>query len=151
MRKLRMVALKLRTNHAGRQAFCLALVLALPGGAQTVSTGTPNPQHGPLPQPIGQRAGDSLNGVGPGDPSEQESRLRALNRERQKTMVSDTNKLLKLASEFDAEVKGSTSQTLTPAQLRKVASIEKLARSVKEKMTYSLRGTLYQDPPFSMR
>jgi hypothetical protein len=145
-----MVGLNSRTTHLRRQAFCLALVLALPGGAQNVPSSPTNPQHGPFIQPNGQRAGDSQNGMGPGDPAEQESRLRALNLQRQKTLVSDTNKLLALANEYDAEVKGSASETLTPAQLRKLAAIEKLARSVKEKMSYTLRGPVYQDPPFAI-
>jgi len=134
MRKLQIVASNSRTVHAARQAFWLALVLVLPGGAQNL----PGPRL-PLPQPIGQRAGDSLDGPG-GNPGEQMERLTALNRERQKSMVSDTNKLLKLASELDLEVKSGNSDALTPAQMRKLAAIEKLAHSVKDKMSYSMKG-----------
>jgi hypothetical protein len=121
---------------AARHALWLALVLALPGGAQNSSS---IPQ-GPFQQPIGQRVGGSLEDVGDGDPVEQEKRLRALNAERQKFMVSDTGKLLKLASELNAEISRANPDSLTPAQLRKVAEIEKLAHSVKEKMSTSVRG-----------
>jgi len=69
------------------------------------------------------------------DPTMAEKRLRALNIERQKQMVADATKLLKLAKELNEEVAASNSNTLTPEQLRKVAEIEKLARSVKERMT----------------
>ena len=64
-----------------------------------------------------------------------EKRLRALNIERQKQMVADADKLLKLAKELNDEVAASNSGTLTPEQLHKIAEIEKLARSVKERMT----------------
>ena len=49
-------------------------------------------------------------------------------------MVSDTNKLLKLARELNDEVAAKNAAALTPDQLHKIAEIEKLAHSVKEKM-----------------
>ncbi len=64
-----------------------------------------------------------------------EKRLRALNTERQKLMVADAGKLLKLAKELNDEVAASNTGSLTPEQLHKIAEIEKLARSVKERMT----------------
>lgn len=63
-----------------------------------------------------------------------ERRLKALNIERQKQMVSDTVKLLKLARELNAEVAAQNTGALTDEQLHKVAEIEKLARNVKERM-----------------
>jgi hypothetical protein len=63
-----------------------------------------------------------------------ERRLRALNIDRQKQMVADTNKLLKLARELNAEVASSNSDSFTPDQLRKIAEIEKLAHSIKGRM-----------------
>jgi hypothetical protein len=64
-----------------------------------------------------------------------EKRLRTLNIERQKKMVADTDRLLKLAQELNEAVAASNTGTLTPEQLHKIAEIEKLARSVKERMT----------------
>ncbi len=58
----------------------------------------------------------------------------ALNVERQKQMVSDANKLLKLARELNDEVATANTGTFTPDQLHKIAEIEKLARSVRERM-----------------
>ncbi len=72
------------------------------------------------------------------DPIMQERRLQMLNNERRKAMVSDTDKLLKLATELNNEIGHSNSGALTPAQMRKVAEIEKLARGVREKMTMTL-------------
>jgi len=69
------------------------------------------------------------------DPTEMERRLSALNNERQKQLVSDTNKLLKLARELNDAVAMNAYNTLNPDQLHKVAQIEKLARSVKEAMS----------------
>lgn len=63
-----------------------------------------------------------------------ERRLRAMNAERQKLMVADANKLLKLARELNDEVASSKSDSFTPDQLHKIAEIEKLAHSVKDRM-----------------
>jgi hypothetical protein len=71
----------------------------------------------------------------PGDPVAQERRMKALNTARQKSMVEDTNKLLKLTTELNEEVNGAHPQPLNSDQLRKVAQIEKLAHSVREKMS----------------
>jgi hypothetical protein len=85
----------------------------------------------------------------PGDPDSvaQERQMRALNAERQKSMVSDTNKLLKLVTELNAEVSNANSDMLSTDQLRKLAQIEKLAHSVKDKMSTSVRVTPSYQPP----
>ena len=132
--------------HAVRQMLWLALALALPAGAQN---GPPLPlpggaQNGPsgMQQPtLRQHLPMSPAPLNDADPIQEERWLRGLNIERQKMMVSDANKLLKLASELNAEVSSSNQDSLTPAQLRNVAEIEKLARSVKEKMSTSAQGT----------
>ncbi len=63
-----------------------------------------------------------------------------LNTERQKELVSDTARLLKLAQELNQEVSSSESATMSPDQVRKVSEIGKLARSVRQKMTFGLGG-----------
>jgi hypothetical protein len=126
-------------------ALSLGLVLALAkaGAAQMGSTG----QHDPFSQPNGQRVGDGLDDVGSGDPAEAARRMRALNTMRQKALVSDTDKLLKLANELNAEISVNP-ESLTLEQLRKLATIEKLAHSVKEKMSTPVAGNpMYQLPP----
>jgi hypothetical protein len=82
----------------------------------------------PSPMPTDPSASDNY------DPTMMERRLNALNRERQKEMISDTNKLLKLAVELNDEIAANNTGTLTWDQLHKMAEIEKLARNVKEKM-----------------
>lgn len=94
-----------------------------------------------------------MDGLDGGDLSGQEKRIQALNRERQKSIVSDTDKLLKLASELDLEVKSANLGALTPDEVRKVAAIEKLAHRVKDKMSFSVRDpdVFRPQPPFPIR
>ena len=63
-----------------------------------------------------------------------ESYARMQNTERQKRLVSDTDRLLSLTSQLKASIASSGSETLTPEMLRQMDEIEKLARSVKNKM-----------------
>jgi hypothetical protein len=98
----------------------------------------PGQSQGSTGSRIGSR--ESPFGDADRDPFQDERRLRALNAERQKAMVIDTERLLRLVTELNAEISAADSGTLTVAQLRKLAEIEKLARSVKEKMSTSVRG-----------
>jgi hypothetical protein len=68
-----------------------------------------------------------------------ERRLRELNLQRQKEIVSDTAKLLRLARELNDEITDAETP-MTDTQVRKVAEIGKLAKTVKEKMSYSVGG-----------
>jgi hypothetical protein len=63
---------------------------------------------------------------------DEQAKLR--NAERQKKLVEDTAKLLALANELKAAVDKSDKNTLSLDVVRKADEIEKLARSVKEKM-----------------
>jgi len=65
-------------------------------------------------------------------------RLTLMNEERQKSMVANAEKLLKLAKELNAEVNGAHAGALTEDQLRKVNEIEKLAHKVKSEMSYAV-------------
>ncbi len=69
------------------------------------------------------------------DPMMAERRIRALNIQRQKQMVADADKLLKLARELNEEVAKANTGTLTEDELHKIADIEKLARNVRQRMT----------------
>jgi hypothetical protein len=53
---------------------------------------------------------------------------------RQQQLVTDTAKLLELATELKAEVEKSNKDTLSLAVVKKAEEIEKLAKSVKDKM-----------------
>ena len=64
--------------------------------------------------------------------AEQQEKLR--NTDRQKRLVADTDKLLVLATDLKAQVDKSTKDTLSVDVIKKAEEIEKLARSVKERM-----------------
>jgi len=110
---------------AGALLVAVAVVIAQSGGQQPV----PN-QVSPMPHSPFARALD-------GDPALIARHQKALNADRQKSMVADTDKLLKLARELNAEIGQGNRATLTPEELRKVADIEKLARNVRQKMSIS--------------
>jgi hypothetical protein len=131
-----------------RLAMCLLLLVAIRVGAQNV----PGQQHpsgslSPVPR-ITDRMDDT-----PGTQSvEEEKALRALNAARQKSMVADTDRLVRLVNELNSEIERTNPDSLTPAQLHKVAEIEKLAHNVKDKMSTSVRGMpAFQQPNFPQR
>ncbi len=126
-------------------ALVCALVCGLPGRSQS-SAGSSGGQgqgqggmHSHMP--------DSDLSVGDMDPAMAERRIRALNNERQKQIVADTDKLLKLARELNDEVAKANTGTLTMDELRKIADIEKLARNVRQKMTESVGEPQTTIPP----
>ncbi len=99
------------------------------------------------------RQHDTQRGQSPFDPDDGQDammvqkRLKALNAERQKSIVSDAQKIVDLTTALDAEVKGMEGGVLTPEQVRKLNQIEKLAHEVKQKMRFTPTGGLeVQDP-----
>lgn len=54
--------------------------------------------------------------------------------ERRAQLVADTNRLYQLAQELQAEVSKSSKDTLSLAVVKKAAEVEKLAKSLKERM-----------------
>lgn len=56
------------------------------------------------------------------------------NEQRQKTLIDDTDKLVKLAGELKEYVDKSNADILSLDVIKKAEQIEKLAHSVKEKM-----------------
>ena len=129
--------MKRRGFHVVRLALWLALALAMTAGAQNAPVNKPAAIPGMWPA----QTPSSIDPSNVHDPIQEVRWLRGLNVERQKEMVSDTNKLLKLASELNAEISSSKPDSITPAQLSKVMEIEKLAHSVKEKMSTSAQST----------
>jgi hypothetical protein len=113
----------------------VAFFVALPGHAQFAPLG--GGQLGSVP---GTRPQNDVDGAVERNPNWSQDRLRLLNAERHKSMVSDSEKLLKLARQLDAEIASNSTDELTPEELHKVGEIEKLARSVKAKMAQSFGG-----------
>ena len=134
-----------RQWRAVRFALGLALVLGMPVAGQAPYPQFPSTNNGKA----GRNYPDTNSQFG-GDPGTDPKRMRALNAERQKELVSETEKLLQLARELNTEVSDANAGAMTDAQLRKVAEIAKLARSVKEKMSFSVGGypSLKSPPTF---
>jgi len=65
-------------------------------------------------------------------PAQNQTKLRDV--DRQKQIVADTQKLVKLANELNAAVEKSNKDTLSLDVIRKADEIEKLAKSLREKM-----------------
>jgi hypothetical protein len=70
-------------------------------------------------------------------PPRSEKEIAALNRERHKEMTMDAVKLLRLATELKNEVEQASPGVLQNDEAQKAAQIEKLAHSVREKMSAS--------------
>jgi hypothetical protein len=130
------------THFAAGISFALVLLTA---GTVHTQNGSPT-SHPPFPQPVNPSV-SGLDDRSEPDPAEAARRVKLLNVMRQKALVSDTNKLLKLAGEFDAEIHKSESDSLTPDQLHRLATIEKLARSIKEKMSMPVAELPSYQPP----
>ncbi len=119
-----------------RWAVGLALLLGIPLAGQSPFPQGPTGDGGKF----GQRYPDSNGPLGQDPNSPEQRRMRMLNAERQKALVSDAEKLLKLAKELNDKVGTDDSGPMSDNELRKVAEIGKLAKSVKEKMSFSVGG-----------
>ncbi len=125
-------------------ALGVALVLAVQGVPQT-----PYSQFPSTNAHNGQEFPDAGTPFGRESNSPDQRRIQLLNAARQKEIVSDTEKLLKLAKELNDEMAQSEAGTMSPAQMHKVEEIGKLAKSVKEKMRYSVGGFPELNPPLT--
>ncbi|MFZ0743184.1 MAG: hypothetical protein WAM85_02205 [Terracidiphilus sp.] len=119
-----------------RKPLWLLLAITILCVAQTAA---PEGQVGNA-SPMIERSPDPFGDLGATDPAMAKRQVRMLNAERQRTMVSDADKLLKLATELRAEIEVDNPTSLSPDQMRKVAEIEKLARSVRQKMSLAIGG-----------
>jgi hypothetical protein len=126
-----------------RSLVCLAVFAALPlaAGISQIQQngGLPGVEHNSSgmaglpdvanPHPDGVRAlRDSMQ------MQENRKRWALLNVQRQKEMTSDTARLLELANEVKTDTEKSGKDTLFALEVHKVEQIEKLARTVREKM-----------------
>jgi len=120
--------------------FALTLLLAgAPAdqviGAQTVNTPGPINQQ-PNTQPLfpGQPSPLGVNSESGIPPRMAAAAARARENDRQKRLVSDSDKLLALATELHTEVARTDKNILSVDVIRRADEIEKLAHSVKERM-----------------
>ena len=97
--------------------------------SQTQQPTTRSTTGAQLPMPGGEEE--------PQDPMQRKvlhDAVKKRNTERQEQLTADTNKLLQLAQELKAEVAKSNKEQLSVDVVRKAEEIEKLAKSVKDKM-----------------
>jgi hypothetical protein len=128
-----------------RRWLFLILVLGLPVAAQ--SPGMP-----PRAQtPGGGRTTDG----GASDPDSgfdsrmEAKRIAALNSVRQKSMVSDADKLLQLARQLQDDADAGGTKMSGAERLHKAAEIEKLAKDVKSKMIFAISDSNSVAGPFA--
>jgi hypothetical protein len=97
--------------------------------AVSAAQNSQSPTLAPLPPPFG-------NGppIGVDNNTEHEQIEKARNAQRLKQLAQDTDKLLALATQLKEEVDKSNGSTLSVDAVKKAAEIEKLAKSVKNKM-----------------
>jgi hypothetical protein len=91
-------------------------------------------QQIPPMQPSTGVFGEQPNSNDPMDRVRQEKMEKARNTDRQKQLVQDTDKLLELAKQLKEEVNKSNKDMLSVDVVKKAAEIEKLAKSVKDRM-----------------
>ncbi len=109
-------------------------MLMLVGGSSFVAGqgGNWSPPSGPQDRPL-----DPTHRQEPPDPGRvriQEEQAKRVNEERQKKLEADTAKLYELAGELKEQVGKSDKNTLSVDVVKKAEEIERLARSVKDKM-----------------
>jgi hypothetical protein len=134
-----------RVSPGAYRLFCLALLLALPAGAQN----SPSAPQQSNPGHLGPLSANATVEFEQPDPIGEQHRQRLLNTDRQKKLVADADKLLKLASQFNTEIGAADPASLTPAQLRTLSEIQKLAHSVKTRMStpiYGMPGSMEPTP-----
>ena len=116
-------------NGLSYRILAIALLLGAPMAAQ--SPGTPPTPH---PQVLDPTMG--FNGFG--DVSIAERQVKMLNIDRQKTIVSDTERILQLAHELNDDAVSGYARLSAAERMHKAEEIEKLAKNVREKMTYAI-------------
>ena len=94
-----------------------------------------------IAQGIDPQFGRQRNQRSPDEIQAQRAQQKAMNKDRQKKLQEDTDKLLKLATELKEYVDKTNENILSVEVIKKTDEIEKLAKSVREKMK------TYYEPP----
>jgi|SRR6476646_6304538 len=142
----------MRRNRSSARTVCKAIWLVPLLAFACVTTAVAPAVQAPTLNPSSARQQGPFSESGDSGPFDVEKQMRRLNDDRHKTIVSDTNKLVKLTQELDSEIAANSSDTLTPEELHKLATIEKLAHSVKAKMVLSFgAGPQFHEPTFPSR
>jgi hypothetical protein len=121
----------LRWGRLGLGAVSVLLILGPLASSQTSNMPQMQTPQSMQPSPP---FGEPPNPADPMQRQQQERMEKARNSDRQKQLERDTDKLLELAKELKEEVNKSNKDTLSVDVVKKAAEIEKLAKSVKDRM-----------------
>ena len=88
----------------------------------------------PRQSPLNQNAPAANPGDGGLSPDQQHDLQKKFNLQRQQEIKKDTDKLVQLATELKQSVDKSSENTLSVDVIKKAEQIEKLAKTVREKM-----------------
>lgn len=123
-------------GRSTRTALLALTMLTLLAATGTTQRGSPPPPPNPLqvPRPDSALGLPDPRVQGEISPEVLEKQARLRNDERQRRLVSDTDKLLDLATKLHADVAKTDKHMLSIDVIRRADEIEKLAHSVKERM-----------------
>ena len=149
--------MKVPMRSARRRGWALGLgvllLFALRCSAQMPAPSSNGPQSPRRIPPTREMDQTQMDTVVAG-PAFNEKRLQMMNAAQHQSMVADTERLVKLVADLNAQINSSNQNSLTPEQLRMVAEIEKLAHNVKDKMRMAVRSASNFEgpvPPFVPR
>jgi len=118
-----------------RIAACFTAMAALAGAAQPLQHAAPGSSDWAYPMPDGvNRLPDANDQMRARNQQSKQQEFEAANAERRKQIAEDSTKLVKLASDLNAELDKTAKDTLPLKAIRKAEQIEKLAHGVQEKM-----------------
>lgn len=106
----------------------IALLLGAPIAAQSPGSSPMSPPRPPVLDPS----------MGFNDNSIAERQAKMLNVERQKVIVSDTARILELARQLNADAASDYTTLSAAERVHKAEEIEKLAKTVREKMIFAI-------------
>ena len=129
-----------RSQNVRLRLWGALLLGVLPLTAQSPGIFRPGPGIDAAPQP---------DRSSPVDARIKAKRIAQLNENRQKAMMGDAEKLLRLAQELNEDANAGGANLSPAERMHKAAEIEKLAKGVKEKMTYAIGEPAEISLPFS--
>ncbi len=133
-----------RTMAWPRALATLMVVLVLnaidESGARNVYAQNPADAHGSIISPAVNRPPDANDRMVMQEQQSKKANYEGANVARKKQISDDSARLLKLATDLKTEVDKTSKDTLSLGVIRKADEIEKLARSVKEKMKLTMNA-----------
>jgi hypothetical protein len=112
----------------------LTLLATIATTAQNAQVPAPAPTPHPILLPEANRLPDANDQMEMHEQQAKKQDFATANAERKRQIADDSAKLVKLATDLKTEVDKTTKDTLSVNVIRKAEEIERLARSVKEKM-----------------